>query len=197
MTAVLNITIQLPVVLLAAYLTAHFTVREASREQEAQEQEYVEHLQEAVSNEAELNARSIRRWIPELVSVAKELETFINDKGPSRPGVNPGHAGLTEAAFEALLESPMAARYMSPCLVTALATVHYRLSEGNAVKRTVDAALAEYTATFPEGLPEAYTAAARLHARIEQLLEIYKVLPDALERLIELGDTQDCGEDEQ
>ena len=154
-------------------------------------------MQKAVNNEAELNAKSIRSWIPRLLPIAKDLEAFVNDKGPSPPGVNPGHAGLTEAAFEALLESPMAALYMSPCLVTALATAHYRLGEGNAVKRAVDTALVEYTATLPGPLPETYTAAARLHARIEQLLEIYKQLPDALEMLIELGDTQDCGDDER
>ena len=48
-----------------------------SREQEEQEQEYVEHLQEAVSSEAELNARSIRRWIPRLLPIAKDLEGTV------------------------------------------------------------------------------------------------------------------------
>ena len=152
-------------------------------------------MQEAVRNEAELNAKNIRKWVPRLVRIAKDLERFVNDKGPSPPGVNPGHAGLTEAAFQALVESPVAARHMLPCVHTALATVRYRLGEGNAVKRRVDAELVEYTAAFPGLLPEAYTAAARLHARIEQLLEIYKELPDALERLIEYVYTQDCGAD--
>ena len=84
-TALLNLTIQLPVVLLTAYLTAHFTVRKAATEQEELEQEYVENLQEAVRNEAELNARSIRRWIPKLLPIAKDLEDFVNDKGLSPP----------------------------------------------------------------------------------------------------------------
>ena len=70
-----------------------------------------------------------------------------------------------------------------------------RLSEGNAVKRDVDAAVAEYTATLPGSLPEAYTAAARLHARIEQLVEIYSPMPRLLRILALLVDVQDCSQE--
>ena len=56
----------------------------------------------------------------------------------------------------------------------------------------MDAALVEYTATFPGPITDAYTAAARLHARIEQLLSVYKGMPDTLEAMIDLLDAEEC-----
>ena len=159
----------------------------------------MERLQEAVQHEARLNATSIRRWIPSLVGIAEDLQAFVNDKGPAPPAVNPGHAGLTATALQLIVENPVAARHMLPCLHTLFATVRYRLDEGNAVKTHVDSALAEYTASLPGPLPEAYIAAARLHARIEQLLMIYKDLPASLEQLkkfVGSGETQFCGKND-
>ena len=196
MAALLTILTQLPVIFLTAYLTAHYMVTKEGKEQKKQEQKYVENLKEAVRNEAGQNARSIRRWVPKLTHVAKSLQDFVNDKGHVPPGVDPGHGSLTVVALQVPIESPVAARHMLPCLHTTLAAIHYRLREGNMVKREVDAALVEYTATFPGPLPEAYIAAARLHARIEQLLEIYKKMPDGLGMLVEVINAQNCGEDE-
>lgn len=184
-----NLAVQLPVVVLTAIVTVQF----ANRAQEDREREYVERLETAVRSEAELNARKIREWVPGLLRIAEDLERFVNDKGATRPSVEPGYGGLTNAAFEALVESPVAARHILPCVHTALATARYRLSEGNSVKRELDVALVEYTATFPGALAEGHSSAARLHARIEQLVMIYKDLPDALDKLIEFVDLQDCG----
>lgn len=181
---------------IVAFFAALFALWLDSREQEKQERVYVEQLREAVVHEARLNATSIRRWIPSLVGIAKDLEAFIKDKGSAPPSVNPGHAGLTAAALQLLVESPIAARHVLPCLHTVFATVRYRLDEGNAVKTHVDTALADYTATFPGLLSESHEAAARLHARIEQLLMIYKDLPASLEQLIEADDARLCGDDE-
>ena len=184
--------LQLVLIVATAYLTAHFMVRETRLEQERQELAYVEQLKEAVRGEACLNARSIRRWIPKLVNIARDLQTFVNDKGASPPRVNPGHGGMTEVAFRVFAESALATRYIVPSSHTALATMHYRLREGNMIKRAVDTALADYTATFPGPLPEAHAAAARLHARIEQLLEVYTALPVGLQVLLKQLDMPDC-----
>ena len=86
----------------------------------------------------------------------------------------------------------MPQRHLLPCQHTALATAHYRLSEANAVKKEVDTALVAYTVAAAEPLPYAYSAAARLHARIEQLLEIYKVFPSTVDELSELLDLKEC-----
>ena len=171
---------QLPVLVFIAYITAHYTVTAERKEQEGYEQKYVENLKESVRNEARNNARNIRKWIPTLVDVTKNLQDFVNNKGHERPGFDPGYGSLMVTASQQLTESSMAARHMLPCLHSALAAMHYRLNEGNNIKREADTALVEYTATLPGPLPDAYIAAARLHARIEQLLYVYKQIPEPL-----------------
>ena len=102
---------------------------------------------------------------------------------------------LTETAFSEAVENPIATRYLPRCVLSALEGARGRLSEGNAVKRYVDAALAEYTATFPGPLTDAYIVAARLHAFIEQLVEIYSRMPSLLRLVPAFLDLQDCSEE--
>ena len=192
----------MPVSVFTAYCTTRFNAaaetaraQEAQAVQVAQEQKYIEDLKEAIRAEANQNAGNIERWLPGLVTIAKGLESFVNDRGSNRPGVNPGYGMLTETAFSEAVENPIATRYLPRCVLSALEGARGRLSEGNAVKRYVDAALAEYTATFPGPLTDAYIAAARLHAFIEQLVEIYSRMPSLLHLVPALLDLQDCSEE--
>lgn len=194
-TALVTLAVNVPVSVLTSYCTIRFTAVETARAQRAEEereQEYVESLQEAVGAEAEQNARNIQRWLPRLVNIARDLESFVNDKDASRPGVNPGYGMLTETTLSEAVESRVATRYLPWCVLSALNGVRNRLSEGNAVKREVDAALADYTATLPGPPAEAYTAAALLHARIEELVGIYAPMPRLLGLLRSLVAMEDC-----
>ena len=178
-----------------AYITVHYTVSAERDEQQIYERKYAEILKESVRNEARTNANSIRKWVPKLIEIAQNLQIFVNNKEQDRPGADPGYGSLLVSALQQLSESPVAARHLLPCLHTAMSAMLYRLVEGNDIKREVDTALVDYTATFPGSLPDAYTAAARLHARIEQLLLIYKQMPDYLDALDQLFDAQNCDEE--
>ena len=193
--AVWTMLIQLPVLLFIAYMTAHHTVTIERKEQENYEQEYVENLKESLRYEVRINARNIRKCIPHLVVVTNILQDFVNNENHDRPGANPGYGSLMVTASQALIESPVAARHILPCLHNTLAAMHYRLREGNDIKREVDTALVEYTGTFPRPLSDAYVAAARLHARIEQLLYVYKKLPYYLDGLGQVIDAHRCDEE--
>lgn len=194
-TAFWTTLLQLPILLLVAYTTANYTVSTERKEQEKYEQAYVKKLKESLRSQTRSNARNIRKWIPKLVIVAQNLQNFVNNKSDDRPGANPGYGSLMVTAYQGLIDNPKASRYILPCLYTALTAMRDRLGEANYVKREVDAALVQYTGTFPRPLSEAYAAAARLHARIEQLLSIYAKMPSQLGMLERVIDVQSCDEE--
>ena len=170
--------IAIPVVV--AYLAAVIAIKQHTTAQYESEAHFVSQLTLAARFEAEENANDIRRWQRSLLVVAQELEDFINHQKSSRPGINPGYSRFRTRALGALVQSPIATRHMKPCVISTLAQVHTRLTEANHVNTATDAALVQYTATYTQTLQESYTAAARLHAHIEQLLNIYAGLPDYL-----------------
>ena len=175
--------VAIPVVL--AYLTAVFAIKQHTRAQYESEAQFVNQLTLAARFEAEANANDIRRWQQSLLNVVQPIEDFVSERKSPRPGINPGYSRFRTRALEALVESPIATRHMRPCVISTLAQVHSRLTEANRVHTAADAALVEYTATYPQPLQESYSAAARLHAHIEQLLKVYEGLPDALHLVAE------------
>ena len=88
------------------------------------------------------------------------LERGLPVKGRRRPRPPdaPGRRELV-AVFGGRGE-PCYNAYLPWCVLSGLNGARNRLSEANAVKRDVDAALADYTATLPGPPTEAYTAAA-------------------------------------
>ena len=184
----------IPMVL--AYLAAIFAVHQTMSVQFETEAQLLNQLTLAARHEAAENANDIGRWQASLLRVVKPLETFINERESSRPQINPGYSRLRTHALGALVDSPIATRHMRPCAVSTIAQLRIRLIEANRVHTAADAALIEYTATFPQPLEESYSAAARLHAHIEQLLKIYEGLPDRL-HLVSDHDPWPCVHDYQ
>ena len=168
----------IPVVL--AYFAAEFAIEQEKRAQYETEAQFVNQLTLAARFEAEENANDIRRWRRSLLNVVQPISDFVMERKSSRPDINPGYARLRTSALGALVQSSIAIRHMRPCVISTLAQVHSRLNEANRVQTTIDAALVEYTATYRQSLRESHSAAARLHAHIEQLLKIYEGLPDRL-----------------
>lgn len=164
------------------------------QEHERIDQEYVENLTASILSATKINNGKLREWTPKLIGIARELEDFINNKEQKRPDVEPGYGALQTTALEQLINNPMVARYLLPCVNNALASILHRMNAANDIKVEVDNALIDYTATYPGSLSDSYLAATRLHGRIEQLLEIYGKLyidPDDMNKIM---DKQSCDE---
>ena len=193
--ASLPILVQWPILIFIAYITVHYTVDAERKDREQYEKQYVENLKGSVRIEASINAENIRKWIPELIGIIGILEDFVENRNPKSPAIDVDYGSLVLAAHELLTENLATARHIQPCLHTSLTAMHHRIREGNNVKRAVDDALVEYTAASVGPLPDAYVAAARLHARIEQLLHVYKMIPGYLARLLHRMDKPNCGKE--
>ena len=171
------------------------TVVVSDRFKDMREREYTADIIRSIKIEALQNARRIRSDLPELARVASDLEKFVVTKGTSLPGVEPGYGTLTTGSLQSSVSDPTVTRHLLPCARTLLFVFRDRLDQAARARTEAHTALVDYTGTAPGPISDSHVAAARLHARIEQLIVAYTDLPDGLEILVNQAlDVQSCDE---